>query len=231
MSTRPNSIHHLAISTSSMKAQIEFFTGVLGFELAALYWMHGADDTFHGFLRMNDHSYLAFVQSPKVALIDREIGKTHAANPLAPSAGGTMQHIAFNVDTDEELLAIRDRVRTRGINVYGYMDHGFCKSIYFAGPENLLLEVSTSETAIDARAWIDPEVVALIGVNAEELARYKAPEAFMPTGTRVPQPSFDATKPNMTMDAGLKAFMADLSDDELAEASRRYSDPPVKVSG
>ena len=37
-----------------------------------------------------------------------------------------------------------------------------------------MLEFSTSEgNAIDAEAWIDPEVIALAGINSEELARYK----------------------------------------------------------
>ena len=32
-------------------------------------------------------------------------------------------------------------------------------SIYFPGPEDLMLEFATSEEGIDARAWIDPDVV------------------------------------------------------------------------
>ncbi|ARR57570.1 hypothetical protein HY78_29025 (plasmid) [Rhizorhabdus wittichii DC-6] len=131
--------------------------------------------------------------------------------------------------TDEELLAMRDRIRFHGINVYGHMDHGFCKSIYFAGPENLLLEVSTSPSVIDARAWIDPDVVKLVGISPEELARYKVPKSFTPSASPVPQPLIDPAKPSMIMDAGLKGFMADLSDEELAEASRKFADPPVKV--
>ena len=35
-------LHHLAICTADMKAQIAFFTDKLGMELVALYWMHGA---------------------------------------------------------------------------------------------------------------------------------------------------------------------------------------------
>ena len=37
-----NGIHHLAIATRDIKAQIEFFSDVLGAELVALYWMHGS---------------------------------------------------------------------------------------------------------------------------------------------------------------------------------------------
>ena len=65
-----NGVHHLAISTGDMKAQLTFFTEVLGAELKALYWMHGVQDTFHGFVRLNDTSYISFVQGPQTAGIE-----------------------------------------------------------------------------------------------------------------------------------------------------------------
>ena len=35
--TKPNGLHHLAIATADIKAQIEFFSDVLGMELVALW--------------------------------------------------------------------------------------------------------------------------------------------------------------------------------------------------
>ncbi|MGC1443741.1 MAG: VOC family protein [Burkholderiaceae bacterium] len=64
-----DALHHLAISTAVMKAQIEFFTDKLGMELQALYWMHGVPNTWHGFLRLNDESSIAFVHNPAIAKI------------------------------------------------------------------------------------------------------------------------------------------------------------------
>jgi catechol-2,3-dioxygenase len=55
-----------------------------------------------------------------------------------------MQHVAFNVDGIEDLLAMRDRIRNRGLNVFGPLNHGLCHSIYFAGPEHLSLEIATA---------------------------------------------------------------------------------------
>ena len=78
-----------------------------------------------------------------------------------------MQHVAFNVDTLDDLLAMRDRIRSRGLTVFGPLDHGMCHSIYFAGPEDLSLEVATSAKPIDGRAWIDPEVVELADISAD----------------------------------------------------------------
>src|SRR5215831_16662339 len=154
-------LHHLAICTADMKAQIGYFTDVLGMELVALYWMHGVPNTWHGFLRLNDESSIAFVQNPGVEKIPVELGKTHAGNPGADCARGVMQHVALRVKDHASLLAMRDRIRAKGVPVLGPLDHGFCQSIYFAGPENLSLELSYSVEAIDAEAWIDPDVVKL----------------------------------------------------------------------
>ena len=190
-------LHHLAICTANMKEQIDFFTDKLGMELVALYWMHGVPNTWHGFLRLNDESSVAFVANPKIPGIPAKLGETHAGNPAALCAGGTMQHLALRVKNHEELLAMRDRLRSKDVPVMGPIDHGFCASIYFAGPENLSLELSYSETAINQEAWIDPEVVEMAGISAEELARYKRPSDYRDQGGAVPQPALDGPGPHL----------------------------------
>ncbi len=225
---QPNGVHHLAVCTGDIKAQIEFFTDVLGAELKALYWMHGVTGTFHGFLRLNDHSYVAFVQNDRIKDIEPQLGVSHAANPGAPSAPGTMQHVALNVDSEAELLALRDRIRDRGINVMGPLDHGMCKSIYFAGPEGLNLEVATSEVGIDEPAWIDPEVCDLVGIDAADLARFTAPVAYRDHGGALTQPPIDPAKPHMHYPPDVYESLMTMPDDELAA---RFSepDPPVRI--
>jgi catechol 2,3-dioxygenase-like lactoylglutathione lyase family enzyme len=228
---KPNGIHHFAICTADIKRQIAFFTDVLGMELVALYWMHGVEGAWHGFLKLNEQSSIAFVQTPKVGQIPSVIGRTHSGNAGGPCAPGAMQHVAFNVDTEADLLAMRDRIRSRGVEVLGHIDHGFCKSIYFAGPENLTLEVSTSEgLPIDAEAWIDPEVVALAGISAEELARFKSPEAYAPPARPVAQPAFDAAQPHMAYPPKVYQALFGTSD---ADIFARMSDttPPVRPAG
>jgi hypothetical protein len=89
-----------------------------------------------------------------------------------------MQHVAFKVDTLEDLLALRDRIRSRGINVFGPLNHGLCQSIYFAGAEHLSREIATSAVPIHDRAWIDPGVVALCGIDPEELAAMRSPTQY-----------------------------------------------------
>lgn len=225
---RINGVHHLAISTADIKAQIEFFTDVLGAELVALFWMHGVPGGWHGFCRLNDHCSVAFVQLPANADIEATQGVTHAGNGAGSSAPGTTQHIAFRVDSLEELLNMRDRIRSRGVNVMGHIDHGMCQSIYFAGPEGLTLEVATSDAPVDGDAWIDPEVVELAGISAEELQRYRNPAAYTGEGGTVAQPPIDPSKPQMGYSQrALEAMMA-MSDEDIT-ASASYAEPPVKT--
>lgn len=225
---RINGVHHLAISTANIKGQIEFFSDVLGAELEALFWMHGVPGGWHGFCRLNDVCSVAFVQLRDNADIVSEFGVTHAGTGAGTSAPGTMQHVAFNVDTHDDLLAIRDRIRSKGVNVIGHIDHGMCESIYFAGPEGLTLEVATSSEAMNPEAWIDPEVAALAGISAEELERFKSPAPFAGEGGTVPQPPIDPTKPHLHYSSRRYEQLLALSDDEITELSS-FADPPVRV--
>jgi len=222
-------LHHIAICTADMKAQIEYFTDVLGMELVALYWMHGVENTWHGFLRLNDESAVAFVSNPDVARVPVKLGQTHAGNPGGNAARGAMQHLALRVRDERELLAMRDRIRSKGIPVLGPLDHGMCVSIYFAGPENLSLELSYSTEPIDARAWIDPEVVALAGISAEELARYERPASFRDRGGAVEQPPLDGPGPHMAnYPPGAYQALLGLPDEKMRHLVT--NEPPVKVS-
>jgi len=222
----PNGVHHLAICTKDIKGQIEFFTQVVGMELVALYWMHGVDNTFHGFLKLNDSSSIAFVESPEIGEIQAIKGVSHAGSPARPVAAGVMQHVALNVDTEEDLLTMRDRVRSHGYWVMGPLDHGFCKSIYLAAPEGIMLEFSTSEgKGINPDAWLDPEVVRLAGITPSDLRRYRNPPPFQGQGGRVAQPPPNSGKPMMD---GMERLYS-MSDTEVT-ARLSQPTPPVDVT-
>ncbi len=223
----PNGVHHLAICTKDMKEQIEFFTQVVGMELVALYWMHGVKNTYHGFVRLGDSSSIAFVQGPESGEIQPQTGVSHASWTAGLVAPGTMQHLALNVDTEEDLLTMRDRVRSHGHWVMGPLDHGFCKSIYFAGPEGMMLEFSTSEgETIDAESWIDPEVVKLNGISLEELEKYKKPPTFESQGGSVQNPAVDLNNPPMQFPPGQEVVYS-MSDKDVTEKLSETT-PPVQ---
>ena len=116
-----------------------------------------------------------------------------------------------------------------GVNVFGPVDHGFCQSIYFAGPEDLSLEISTSAEAIDARAWIDPEVVALAGISADELVRFRTPPPLASAPSPVPQPPAEPDKPHMRFSERGYAKMLAMTDEEYTRLTSE-PEPPVKVA-
>ena len=222
----PDSVHHLALLTTDIKTQLQFFNDVLGMPLKALYWMHGVEGYFHGFLELAPDSYVAFVAGPGVSG-DIKYGVTHSGSPMTPGTGGTMQHVAFHVDSFEDLLAMQNRIRSRGIHVMGPLDHGFCKSIYFAGPESLSLEVSCG-TNIDANAWIDPEVVELCGISDEELEVLKSPKPYHPPAEPVPQPPMDTTAPRMHLPPEQYELLLGSPDEKVSEMLSETT-PPVVV--
>lgn len=221
----PNGVNHLALSTRDMKGQLEFWCDVLGLPLKALYWMHGVDGTYHGFVELAPNSYVAFVQHPDNAK-DIELGVTHAGGPGEPVTAGTMQHVAFNVDTFEDVMALRDRIRDRGVQVFGPIDHGFIQSIYFAGPEGLALEVACG-SAIPAEQWVDPEVQELCGISAAELDQLKQPSDYTRPTESVSQPSADTGMPRLMPEDHYDRVMS--LPDQVVWDQMSETTPPVAV--
>ena len=226
---RIEGVHHVVLSTAKMKEQIDFFTDKLGMELVALYWMHGVKNTFHCFLRLNDESSVALMTNPSISEIPIAIGQTHPGNPGANSAPGTMQHLALKVSDKDALLAIRDRLREKGVPVLGPMDHGMCVSIYFAGLEDVSLEIAYSEEPINQKAWIDPEVVDLLGISNNELQSYMKPEDYLGHQGGCKQPDLDSTEGPHMSNYPEGAYEQVLSMPDEIVWSMVENKPPVEV--
>lgn len=228
MTQQPNGIHHLAFMAGDIKKHIEFFSQVMGCPLVALFDMHGVPGALHAFLKMSDHSYFSIVQMPDIDAIPIKLGTTHAGSGGGRSAPGTLQHLAFGVSTQDDLIAMRDRIRSHGVNVIGPIDHGMCQSIYFAGPDSMTLEVATSQVTVDPSRWIDPTTLTKAGISADEAARFKAPAPF--TGqSPVAQPAYDATKPHVAYPKEVYLKMLEMPDEMLTKA-RSYAEPPVAAA-
>jgi catechol 2,3-dioxygenase-like lactoylglutathione lyase family enzyme len=227
---KPNGIHHLAVMTGDMQRQIAFFSDVLGCQLVAIFDMHGVPGGIHAFLHLDDHCLFSLVQLPGTEAIPAQVGVTHAGSGSGNAAGGTMQHLAFRVGSREDLLNIRDRIRSRGVNVFGPIDHGMCQSIYFAGPEHLALEVAWSDTAIEPQRWIDPAAAAKVGISADALARYSAPDAYAGEGGAVAQPEYDPAQPHQAMPEALYRQILATPDAVIWERAS-YAQPPMPAAG
>ncbi|MDA8726100.1 VOC family protein [Alphaproteobacteria bacterium] len=225
---KASGIHHIAIMAADIKKHIAFFSDVLGCRLSALFDMHGVPSGLHAFMHLNDHCYFSIVELPEAANVPIELGVTHAGTGAGVSAPGTMQHLAFRVDTQEELLAMRDRIRTKGVNVIGPLDHGMCQSIYFAGPDNMALEVATPGAKLDTAQWVDPAVLEKAGISAQEAQIYMSPDAYAGEAGSVAQPPYDAAKPHMPYPDELYQKMLE-TPDEVIIAAGSYAEPPVKA--
>ena len=224
---QPDGIHHIAIMSADLKAQLNFFTQVLGFPLVALFDMHGVPGAKHAFLKMAEASYFSVVEMAGIADIPAAVGVTHAGTGAGKCAAGTMQHIAFRAPDAAGLLALRNRIRSHGVPAIGPIGHGFCQSIYFAGPEGLTLEVSCAVTPVDPARWVDPEVLAACGISSAEAEAMMNPAPCI--AEAVAQPAYDAEAPQMAYPAEmLKMILA--TPDAVIAAQGSYNEPPVSVA-
>ena len=222
-------LHHVAIATADMKTQLTFFSDVLGLRLVGLYWMHGVDGAWHAFMEMGEEQF-AFAFVPGNENVPIEYGVTHAGSGAGNSAPGSMQHIALRVDTLDELLAMRDRIRSRGVNVFGPLQHGLCQSIYFGGPEGLALEVATSCGAPapldNDGTWVDREVQELAGISDEELQALMHPAEYKDEGGAVAQPAYDPEKPHNHYPEDVYQAMLATPDEVTMRYSEKWAMPP-----
>ncbi|MEQ1499475.1 MAG: VOC family protein [Novosphingobium sp.] len=224
---QPDGIHHIAIMSADMKQQLTFFTQVMGFPLVGLFDMHGVPGGKHAFLKMADNSFFSVVEMAGIAEIPSTIGITHAGTGAGKCAAGVTQHIAFRVPDEAGLIAMQNRIRSHGVPAIGPIGHGFCKSIYFAGPEGLTLEVSYAVSAVDPARWVDPSMLAECGISGDEAQAMLNPAPCL-ADAQVAQPAFDETKPQLAYPVEtLKAILA--APDAAITMQGSYNDPPVAV--
>ncbi len=224
---QPDGIHHIAIMFANMKEQLTFFTQVLGFPLVGLFDMHGVPGGKHAFLKMADDSFFSVVELDGVGNIPAKIGVTHAGTGAGKCAAGTMQHIAFRAPDEAGLLALRNRIRSHGVAAIGPIGHGFCQSIYFAGPEGLTLEVSCAVSEVDPARWVDSKVLTACGISGAEAEAMRNPAPCVSEAS-VAQPAYDPAVPNMAYPPEtLKMILA--TPDAAITAQRSYNEPPVRV--
>jgi len=130
-------IHHVAYRCRDAKETVEFYRDVLDMDFQlAIAEDHvpstGAYDPYmHIFLDAGNGNVLAFFELPN----QPDMGKD-------PNTPAWVQHIAFRVDTMDDLMAAKARAESRGLEVIGPTNHGIFKSIYFFDPNGHRLELA-----------------------------------------------------------------------------------------
>lgn len=145
-------INHLALVTRDMDATTRFWHGVLGAEVVATV---GTPGFRHYFFRVGDGQTVAFFEYHDVEL---DTYAKPAGVPYPPAS--QFDHLSLGVDDEEELLALRDRIKRYDCEVTDVVDHGFIRSIYFTDPNGLALEASWwTEAATEGRPDYDDGAV------------------------------------------------------------------------
>jgi catechol 2,3-dioxygenase-like lactoylglutathione lyase family enzyme len=136
----PHMLNHAAWVTHDVEATANFYTRIMGMELASTVIDDSVPSTgapfpyFHIFFRMRDGSTIAFFESP---------GLPERTPPPHP-AYDIFDHIALQATDRGEVDRWHAWLLQNGIEVVGPVDHdGLIYSVYFHDPNGLRLEITT----------------------------------------------------------------------------------------
>ncbi|MFT6916610.1 MAG: glyoxylase I family protein [Motiliproteus sp.] len=130
-------IHHVAYRCKDAKETVEFYQKMLNMEfLVAIAEdkvpsTKAPDPYMHLFLDAGQGNILAFFELPNSPEMSRD-----------PNTPEWTQHIAFQIESEEALLAAKEELQAKGLDVLGPTNHGIIKSIYFFDPNGHRLELT-----------------------------------------------------------------------------------------
>lgn len=129
-------IHHVAYRCNDAKETVAFYQTMLNmdFQLAIaedkVPSTQAPDPYMHIFLDAGNGNVLAFFELPNSPKMGRD-GNTPE----------WVQHIAFEVDSMEDLNSAKTHLESNGLKVLGPVDHEIFQSIYFFDPNGHRLEL------------------------------------------------------------------------------------------
>ncbi len=160
------SVHHVAYTTRDVEATYEFYSKKLGMQLLRTENHRQGDGYFrHFFFGMGAGEAIAFFELQGVgedAEFKTEISTGLGLPPWA-------NHIAFRLDTLEELETMTKQMHERGIEHIMRIDHGWCTSIYTLDPNGIMVEFCVT-TEAEEFTQTEEEALALLRLPASEIA-------------------------------------------------------------
>lgn len=151
--------NHIAYTTWLPEETIEFYRDVMGLPLVhaitAKGWgMAGNPDFVHWFFEVGRGAHLAFLYyfglpEPEGPPMTEDVRRRRVFDPSGS------RHVAFNVETEEDLLAWRERLIERDVYVTRPVAHELLESIYFRDPNDFALEIARPLRPIDERDQSD----------------------------------------------------------------------------
>ncbi len=139
MSINLKRIHHVAYRCKDAKQTVEFYQRVLDMDFVLAIAEDevpstGALDPYmHVFMDAGMGNVLAFFELPTQPAMGRD-----------NNTPNWVQHIAFEVNSVDALMAAKEKVEAEGLDVVGPTNHGIFKSIYFFDPNGHRLELAAN---------------------------------------------------------------------------------------
>jgi catechol 2,3-dioxygenase-like lactoylglutathione lyase family enzyme len=152
---KSKSLHHVAYATRDPEATYEFYSKKLGMKLLRTENHRQGDGYFrHFFFDMGGGEALAFFEVHEVGeKPDYSIGISRGLGlPI------WVNHIAFRLDTLDELESMKKRMHEQGISEIVEIDHGWATSIYSVDPNEIMIEFCVTT---DAEMFAQTEEEAL----------------------------------------------------------------------
>lgn len=130
-------VHHTAFRCRDAAQTIWFYSDVLGLVdhtgivLEEVTGTGDHDPYMHLFFQMKNGEYIAFFDAPGSA--DPDWFQRKESFDM---------HYAFEVESEEDLLAMQERINSFGVSALGPVDHHFVKSIYMYDPNGIQIELA-----------------------------------------------------------------------------------------
>ena len=169
MGLKTGGVHHMALVCKDMARTHDFYTKAMNMRLTAAITVppYPEEDAMHLFYDMGGGNQLAFFWFRHAP--DPLVGQAQPATVADVGANGSMHHVAFTADSEDEVLAWREQLKANDVKVTPMIDHGFCKSIYFQDPDGIQLEISHWVRVLDQRD-IEEDVLRRAGIRLEQPA-------------------------------------------------------------
>ena len=157
-------IHHVAYRCRDAKETVQWYREHLGMEFVLAIAedkvpsTHAPDPYMHLFMDAGNGNILAFFELPNAPAMGRD-----------QNTPEWVQHIAFKVGSEQELLDAKARLEAAGIEVLGVTDHTIFKSIYFFDPNGHRVELAADTATPEQMRQLDEVKWAML----EEWSRTK----------------------------------------------------------
>lgn len=180
ISVRSKGLHHVAYATRDPEATYAFYTGKLGMPLIHTEVHRQGEGGFrHFFFDLGDGASLAFFEVKDVG----EKPDYSTAISLGAGLPIWVNHLAFRLDTLDELASVTERLRKAGVEHLHEIDHGWAQSLYTVDPNGIMVEFCVT-TDVEEFSQTEAEALRLLRLPAEEFGdeTRKEPDVAKPVG-------------------------------------------------